>query len=114
MVTRYHSKPRNILAVIGPSICAEHYEVGAEIIQFVERVFGDEAREVLKHDESGLISGKAHFDLWLANRLILEKSGVQNVEITGYCTVCHNQDWFSHRAEKGKTGRFGVLIGLAG
>ena len=28
------------------------------------------------------------------------------------CTACHTEDWFSHRAEKGKTGRFGALIGL--
>ena len=32
---------------------------------------------------------------------------------TAACTACHTDDWFSHRAEKGKTGRFGALISLA-
>jgi hypothetical protein len=111
MVAQYHSQPANILAVVGPSICAKHYEVGSEIVRTVERVFGDEAKAVLPNGEGGLTAGKAYFDLWQANRLIIERSGVRNIEITGQCTVCHNQDWFSHRAEEGKTGRFGVLIG---
>jgi len=34
------------------------------------------------------------------------------VEVSGLCTACLVQDWYSHRAEAGKTGRFGVLIAL--
>lgn len=112
MSLKYHCQPNDILAVIGPSICAKHYEVGEEIIHRVKIEFGDEARDVLLEGDSNLPHGKAYFDLWLANQLLLERSGVRNIEITGLCTVCHNQDWFSHRAEKGNTGRFGVLIAL--
>ena len=112
MALKYHCQPNDILAVIGPSICAKHYEVGGEIIQRVKSEFGDESGDVLFERGSGLPTGKANFDLWRANRLLLERSGVRKIEITGQCTVCHNQDWFSHRAEKGKTGRFGVLIAL--
>jgi copper oxidase (laccase) domain-containing protein len=32
--------------------------------------------------------------------------------VAGICTACHLDDWYSHRAEKGCTGRFGALIGL--
>jgi hypothetical protein len=42
----------------------------------------------------------------------LQKSGVEKIEVAGLCTACHLDDWFSHRAEKGKTGRFGALIAL--
>jgi len=52
--------------------------------------------------------------LWTANRLVLENAGVGQIEIANICTACHPEDWYSHRAEKGKTGRFGVLIGLTG
>jgi copper oxidase (laccase) domain-containing protein len=37
---------------------------------------------------------------------------VEQIEIASLCTACHLEDWFSHRAEKGKTGRFGALIAL--
>jgi polyphenol oxidase len=37
---------------------------------------------------------------------------VEKIEIAEVCTACSLDDWFSHRAEKGKTGRFGALIGL--
>jgi len=30
----------------------------------------------------------------------------------GLCTACHLEDWYSHRAERGHTGRFGAIIAL--
>jgi copper oxidase (laccase) domain-containing protein len=56
--------------------------------------------------------GKIHFDLWEANRLLLKSAGVKEIEVAGLCTACNLDDWFSHRAEKGKTGRFGFLASL--
>jgi polyphenol oxidase len=37
---------------------------------------------------------------------------VTQVELSGYCTACRTDLFFSHRAEKGQTGRFGVLFAL--
>ena len=54
--------------------------------------------------------GKIHFNLWEANRHAAERAGVGQIEVSGICTACHTEDWFSHRAEKGRTGRFGALI----
>jgi copper oxidase (laccase) domain-containing protein len=42
----------------------------------------------------------------------LEECGVRQIELAGICTACHQEDWYSHRGEKGQTGRFGVLMGL--
>jgi len=112
MMSVYCTKPADILAVIGPSICVNHYEVGEEVVQQVKSVFGEDSSALLNDGNASTPPGKANFDLWLANRLILERSGVANIEVTGQCTACHNKDWFSHRAEKGRTGRFGVLIAL--
>jgi YfiH family protein len=107
MQARYGSRPENILAGIGPSIGAHHYEVGPEVIEQVQAAFGSEARALLPaHD------GAVQFDLWQANRLVLNQAGVREVELANLCTACHLEDWFSHRAEKGRTGRFGALIGL--
>jgi hypothetical protein len=107
MKERYSSQPENILAVVGPAIGPEMYEVGAEVIEAVQEAFGEDAPDLLP--QFGL---STHFDLWAANRLILEQAGVRNIQVAEICTRTHNQDWFSHRADKGKTGRFGVLMGL--
>ncbi len=107
MAERYGSRPEDIQAAIGPSIGPDHYEVGSDVIAQVEASFGAQAAPlILKRGQ------RRHFDLWRANRLQLEQAGVEQIEVAGICTACHLEDWFSHRAEKGKTGRFGALIAL--
>ena len=107
MRTTYGSKPADLLAVIGPSIAAHHYEVGPEVVEKAEQSFGSSAEEFLERD-----GDETKFDLWRANQFQLENQGVNQIEIAGICTACHLEDWFSHRGEKGKTGRFGALIAL--
>jgi len=107
MIKQYGSNPADIIAGIGPSIGPDHYEVGADVILRVMEKFKDESELLLKsHD------GKIHFDLWKTNRVLLERAGVGHIEVAEVCTACNTDDWFSHRAEKGRTGRFGALITL--
>jgi hypothetical protein len=107
MQSMYGSRPQDILVAIGPSICAKHYEVGPEVITEVQKAFGEDASNLLPIQD-----GAVKFDLWAANRLVLEKSGVRCIEVAGQCTACNTADWYSHRGEKGQTGRFGVVLGL--
>jgi polyphenol oxidase len=107
MEERYGSKPKDIVAIIGPAICAEHYPVGPEVVEQVRGVFGVEAEHILPD-----INGLSCFDLWNANRLVLEKAGVEKVLLSGLCTACDTQHWYSHRAEHGLTGRFGALLAI--
>jgi YfiH family protein len=109
MGAAYGTRPENVLAAIGPSIGAHHYPVGPEVVA--------EARAAFGADASGLLethNGSTHFDLWAANRLALEGAGVREIEVAGLCTACGLDDWYSHRAEAGRTGRFGALIALQG
>jgi hypothetical protein len=106
----YGSRPADILAGIGPSICAEHYEVGPEVAAAVHQTFGSNADAVLVRPNGAAKNGATHLDLWKANQIILEESGVRQIEQVGICTACQVEDWYSHRAEKGKTGRYGVLL----
>ncbi len=108
MKQRFGSKGEDILAGIGPSIGPDHYEVGSEVINQVRDTFLDEASGVLTKIEGE----KMKLDLWKANTLLLEKSGVKHIEVSGLCTACETRDWFSHRGEKGRTGRFGAIIAL--
>lgn len=107
----YRSNPSDIVAAIGPSIAAHHYPIGPDVAQQVEAAFGASAADLLSPvaTENG---NRVQFDLWAANRLLLQRSGVRRIEISGFCTACHLVDWYSHRGDHGKTGRFGVLIGL--
>jgi copper oxidase (laccase) domain-containing protein len=38
---------------------------------------------------------------------------VEWIEDSGLCTGCRVDEFFSHRVERGHTGRFGVLMELA-
>lgn len=107
MKTQYNSNPADIIAALGPSIGPDHYEIGADVILQVMQKFGDDSEQVLKSN-----NGKIHFDLWKTNEILLERAGVGKIETAEICTACHTDDWFSHRAEKGRTGRFGALISL--
>ncbi len=107
MCAHYGSKPENISAAIGPSIGVDHYEVGADVIAKVQEFFGPDSERLIETRD-----GKTYLDLWSANSIQLQKSGVERIEVAGLCTACHLDDWFSHRAAKGKTGRFGAMIAL--
>lgn len=107
MMQHYGSNPEDIQAAIGPSIGPDHYEVGADVIVQVQKTFGPDTERLIERH-----GARTHLDLWTANRLQLEQAGVQQIEVAGICTACHLDDWYSHRAEQGRTGRFGALIAL--
>jgi polyphenol oxidase len=109
MVNEYGSTPADILAAIGPSIGPDHYEIGPDVVEKVKGVFSGAAPSLLLDRE-----GKIYFDLWKTNQAILERAGVKQAQVAELCTACHTEDWYSHRAEMGKTGRFGALIALKG
>lgn len=107
MKENYNSDPSDILAGIGPSICPSCYQVGSEVLTAFFESFGDDAEGFFQNKK-----GQLYLDLWEANRFTLATSGVQDIEIAGICTAENLDDWFSHRAENGKTGRFGVLMSI--
>src|SRR5690606_5092044 len=107
MQATYNSRPEALLAAIGPSIGPHHYPVGEEVAAQVKQAFGPLSQSLLA---AGNGHSGVQFDLWSANRLVLEQVGVQHIEVSQICTACHLEDWYSHRGEHGRTGRFGALI----
>jgi YfiH family protein len=103
----YRCEPTNLIAAIGPSIGPDHYRVGEEVIDQVNQRFGGQASEFLRESE-----GHTYLDLWKANESLLKLCGVNAIERADLCTACDIEHWYSHRAEKGVTGRFGALIAL--
>lgn len=108
MARAYGSRPADIQAAVGPSIGPNRFQVGEEVVEAVAARFG--ANHGLARRDPD--DGTAYLDLWAANRLDLERAGVEQIEIAGMCTAEHVDEFFSHRQEKGRTGRFGAVICL--
>jgi purine-nucleoside/S-methyl-5'-thioadenosine phosphorylase / adenosine deaminase len=83
-------------AAIGPGIGPCCYEVGHEVLDLF----------------SGLGNGVATdrmLDLAEAARRLLAQAGVERVESAGLCASCEEELFFSHRRDRGRTGRQGGL-----
>ena len=116
------SKPQDLIAGIGPCIGPCCYEVGDEVIFAVEARLPNYTEEILVDPDmasagsfrASVNEGRRHFDLWRANEVLLIDAGVpeQNIDIARLCTACHTDLFYSHRAEKGVTGRFGGFMML--
>lgn len=108
MTQAYGCKPANIQAAIGPSIGPRRYQVGEEVAAAVYAYFGTNDG-LIRRDPA---DGTAYLDLWEANRRDLQRAGVEQIEIAGLCTAERTDEFFSHRAERGRTGRFGAVLSL--
>ncbi len=106
MQAEFGSQPDKLLAGIGPCISVQHYEVGDEVITAVKRTFPNPHTLLIYKEDAP----RPHFDLGEANRQNLANAGVRHIELSGICTANRTDLFFSHRAEKGKTGRFGSVF----
>lgn len=103
MQEQYGTKAENVLAAIGPSIGPCCYEVDEAVYNKVPEYADCFVPTGVKH---------WHLDLWKVNRVQLERLGVASEHIleSGYCTQHHVDEFFSYRAEGGRTGRLAAII----
>jgi YfiH family protein len=94
MTEAFGTRPAELLAGIGPSIGPCCYEVGDEVIAAWRAADVERAEAAVSRPES------YHFDLWMANRLALERAGVprRRIEWSGRCVRCERERFFSYRA----------------
>jgi purine-nucleoside/S-methyl-5'-thioadenosine phosphorylase / adenosine deaminase len=90
-----------LAAAIGPGIGPCCYEVRPDVAEPYAAAFGAEV----------ITDGK--LDLWRATELALRRAGVAEIERTDLCTYCHPELFFSHRRDRGTTGRQGVIAAVA-
>jgi polyphenol oxidase len=133
MRLEFGSKPENLIASIGPGIGQCCYSVGDEVREQFESQFpyapelfhevfdSDPVREKYPmlfltarapgHSELG---PGMHLDLVEANRRQLLAAGLKkgSIFVTGQCTGCNTDRFFSHRMEQGFTGRMMSVIGI--
>ncbi|MDO4262437.1 MAG: peptidoglycan editing factor PgeF [Eubacteriales bacterium] len=109
----FGTRPEDVQAAVGPSICMDCYEVSEDVAQEFVREFGRDGaaeRELLYKKEDG----KYQLNLWRANRMVLEQAGVPaaQIAVTDVCTCCNGELLFSHRASRGRRGNLGAFLGV--
>ena len=109
MVQEYGCNPKDCHAFIGPSIGPCCYEVNHVVADAVQAEFDFHEQVLVPTGDD-----KWHLDLWRTNKLALQQVGLpqENIIISDICTIEHNNLFFSHRKEAGKTGRISVLASL--
>ncbi|MCX7624309.1 MAG: peptidoglycan editing factor PgeF [Thermomicrobium sp.] len=102
-------RPEALWVVFGPSIGPCCYEVGEDVAAaWLAATCGTGAPALSRR------SGRLTFDLWRANRLLLEQRGVpaDRIEVSGICTRCRPDEWFSYRACGPRAGAQAAVIAL--
>ena len=102
----FGSRPEELWAGVGPAIGPEHYVVGLEVITKIKDTLP------AKVQISAQRHGEHYLDLPGAVTAQLQAAGVGEIEQSKLYTAANTNEWYSHRAEKGRTGRFGVLVML--
>lgn len=112
MGEEFGSRPEELVAVIGPSICRDCYEVSGEVVSAFEKEFGRAQMEEIV--SPGRKPGKYQLDLWAANVLILKEAGLapEHIYVSGLCTCCHPKLFYSHRASGGNRGNLNGFLAL--
>ena len=105
----YGTKPEDCLIGIGPSIGPECFEVGPEVVQEFRDSYNNWAEFTEPFD-----AGKFKIDLWKANKLMFIELGVpeENITVSGFCTKCNEELFFSYRRDKGRTGSLSAIMEL--
>ncbi|MCD7864326.1 MAG: peptidoglycan editing factor PgeF [Lachnospiraceae bacterium] len=120
MQAAYDTEPEDILAAIGPCICGDCYEVGAELDTEFQKGFAGKIEEQtgIRYREAimrpGKRSGKYQLDLRQANLQTFLHAGIprEQIAVADICTCCNPQLIFSHRATNGKRGASAAFLGL--
>jgi hypothetical protein len=114
MQREFGSRPESLMAAVGPSIGACCYVVGAEVHNAFHTNF--HYADALFRSAPG--TAQYTVDLWEANRRQLLTAGVaaERITVVGECTGCAGlpeaRRYFSHRLERGFTGRMLSVIGV--
>jgi YfiH family protein len=115
MQTEFGSKPEDVIAAIGPAIRQCCFAIGDEVRTQFEAEFAYAPGLFVRND-----AGQLFMDLHAANRQQLVDAGLRPDAITvvAECTACMRtsegqRKYFSHRAERGVTGRMMSVIGTS-
>lgn len=105
MAAEFGCEPENIRAAIGPNIGQCCFETDREVPDAMIEAFGEEARAFIRQNDQ-----KYYVNLKEINALALRRAGVRSIEISGECTMCSHDRFWSHRYTRGNRGAQGAII----
>ncbi|HIS26847.1 MAG TPA: peptidoglycan editing factor PgeF [Candidatus Pullilachnospira intestinigallinarum] len=111
MEREFGCRPEQLCAVIGPSICADCYEVSADVADAFKKAYAPKLWERLMYRRA---DGKYQLNLWEACRENFLEAGLlpEHISMPEICTCCNPDFLFSHRASKGKRGNLAAFLML--
>ena len=111
MQENFGSKPEDLLAAVGPSVCMDCYEVSEDVIEQFKEAFEKKYWEDLFYKKE---NGKYQLNLWKANELIFLESGIlpEHMAITNVCTHCNGKILYSHRTMGNNRGNLCAFLAL--
>ena len=111
MQENFGSKPEDLLAAVGPSVCMDCYEVSEDVIEQFKEAFEKKYWEDLFYKKE---NGKYQLNLWKANELIFLESGIlpEHMAITNVCTHCNSKILYSHRTMVNNRGNLCAFLAL--
>lgn len=111
MAREFGSKPEQMIACIGPSICRDCYEVGAEVAEAFQNAYDKKYWDFILTDKG---NGKYLLDLWAANSILLQESGIpkERISVTNICTCCNPDLLYSHRRSAERRGNLCAFMSL--
>ncbi len=105
-------KPKSTLAAISPGICFDCFEIGED----VAAAFRNKGWSKFLSPQNNYSHHRYLLNLEEVCRLQLENAGLfqSNIQVSGYCTRCYPDYFYSHRRDGEKTGRMMGFISLKG
>lgn len=109
MSENFGTKPEDVIALVGPSICQDCYEVSEDVAKAFQEEFRESQIPSILYDKG---NQKYQLNLWEANRQIFLDAGVkeENIHLSEVCTCCNSDLLFSHRATQGKRGILAAFL----
>lgn len=107
----YGTRPSACVAAVGPSICRKCFVVDEDVAALFRKTF-NRWEDLFPHPSN--INGKYHIDLWKLNERELLEAGLprSGVAVSGLCTSCNPDLFYSYRRDGGTTGRMAAVIEL--
>lgn len=111
MTKEYGTDPADLLVAIGPCICKDCYEIGAEVAEQFKAAFKPSQWNQILQEKP---DQKYQLDLWKANQIIFAEAGVkkEHIAVTNTCTCCNPELLFSHRKTGEKRGNLAAFLSL--
>ncbi len=111
MQKAYGTRPEDVIAAIGPSICQDCFEVGPEVAEAFAAAFSKKQMDKICRAGKG---DRLHLDLWKANEYVLREAGIpkEQLLVTNVCTRCNPDLLYSHRIMGPERGTLAAVLML--